>query len=368
MTPRIHLLSVRVHSLRVCGAVLTVLLAGCSHRVPYHGINAGAPVWNGRIAFDDAKARAIAETGCRTVRINFRLDGRADWDREILTTYDAIIGNAVRYKIDVLGLLSNECVNQGQEQWNDDADGDGMNEYVGRFADAAELLVNHYGDRIRRWEIWNEPSCWTQPHWQENPQKAGGSYILPRVYAHLLVETCRRLSRSEDGAMRKDRGISLVSGGLFAHEIGGAFAHAMDYMQQVYDQADLWGAFAADFGRRYPWDLFGYHFYLASDSAITPEQMDRYFEWVRRTQQANDDHAPILVTEFGWNSACKGGDEGQASNMRIAFDHLETLPFVVGAYWYQWSDDGPPQLWGLIRADGSRKPAYDEFVIQQKSR
>lgn len=348
--------------LLICGLIYSVTAKADQ----YHGMNAGAPVWNGSIEFTQAKAAAIAATGCRAVRVNFRLDGHTSWDSGILATYDTVISTALSHNLTVLGLFSNECMPVGQTSWNDDPDGDGMNAYVVNFSNTVLLLVHRYKNQIKRWEIWNEPNCWTTDPNTVDPRYAGGTYILPRVYANLLAESYKQLEYYEGRSILTDNKISLVSGGLFAHEIGGSFSHAMDYMQQVYARTAVWDWMEANTGRRYPWSLFGYHFYLASDTIITTTRLNQYFNQVRATQAAKSDFSPIYVTEFGWNSAGGAGESGQAQNMRIAYDHMETKPYIVGAYWYQWVDEPFPYYWGVTRADGSLKPSHTEFTLQNQ--
>lgn len=357
---------------RLCLSVAIGLLVSTSASGDeYHAVNAGAAVWDGAVLFTPAKAAAIAATGCRAVRINFRLDpqsGRSAWDAGLLAQYDAVVQTARAHNLTILGLLCNEAVAQGQDVYNDDADGDGTNAYVGNFGAAALLLVSRYQDNIKRWEIWNEPNAWTQPSYATDPRHAGGTYMLPRVYAHLFAETYKQLNYYAGRSVLDDHVISLCSGGLFAHEIGGGFSTAMDYMQQVYDQTAVWNGLQAATGRRYPWRFFGYHYYLATDTVITPSRLNQYFNAVRSAQSAAGDLSPILVTEFGWNSASAGGgaagEANQRDNLRIAFNHMETRPFIVGAHWYQWVDEAYPWYWGLTRGDGSRKPAHEEFVLQ----
>lgn len=330
----------------------------------YHAMNAGAPVWNGAIQFSSAKAAAIAATGCRAVRVNFRMDGHAAWDASLLAQYDTVLQNAANNNLKVLGLLSNECMPVGQAQYNDDPDGDGLNAYVTGYAQTALLLIDRYKAQIKRWEVWNEPNAWTNPNYASDPRYAGGTYILPRVYASLLSEVYKQLNYNGGRSILTDHGISLVSGGLFAHEIGGGFSHAMDYMQQVYARTSVWNWMQTNTGRRYPWRFFGYHFYLATDTAITTARLNQYFNAVRSGQSAAGDTSPLLITEFGWNSASAGGEAGQRNNMRIAYDHMETRPYILGAYWYQWVDEPYPYYWGVTRGDGSLKPAHAEFTAQ----
>ncbi len=337
-----------------------------AHADQYHGMNAGAPVWNGAIQFSPAKAAAIAATGCRAVRVNFRLDGHSSWDAGILATYDTVVQTALANNLVVLGLFSNECMSVGQDQWNYDPDGDGMNQYVIDYSTTVLLLVDRYKNQIKRWEIWNEPNCWSVDPSTHDPRYVGCTYMLPRIYANLLAESYKQLNYYAGRTILTDNGISLVTGGLLAHEIGGSFSHAMDYMQQVYNRTSVWDWMQTHVGRRYPWDIFGYHFYLATDTTITATRLDQYFNQVRGTQAGNNDPAPVFITEFGWNSASGVGESGQAQNMQIAYDHMETKSYIVGTYWYQWVDEAYPYYWGVTRGDGSLKPSHAEFTVQNQ--
>ena len=331
----------------------------------WHGLNAGAVVWNGATTFTENKASKISATGCRAVRINFRLDypTRTTWDASLLATYDNIIDRADRHGLVVLGLLSNESVLRDQTQWNAPPDADGMNAYVPAFADTALLLIERYKDRGKRWKDWNDPSCWRNPNWFNDPQNAGCTYVLPPVYANLLAETYRICELTDDRKLLSDNGITLCSGGLLAHDIGGGFSTAMDYMQRVYDQTQVWNAFETEAGRRYPWDFFGYHYYLAGGTSITTSKLNAYFNAVRNTQSANNDPTPILLTEFGWNTASLS-ETLQRNNMRTAYDHMETLSYIAGTYWYQWTDEPFPNLWGITRTGEVPKLSHAEFVTQ----
>ena len=154
-----------------------------------------------------------------------------------------------------------------------------------------------------------------------------------------------------------------MSGGLFAHDIGGSFSTAMDYMQQVYDQNDIWNAMQNDFGRRYPWDEFGYHFYISQGSSLQSSQLASYFQDIRDTQASNADPANVAVTEFGWQTAGTNTQALQRNNMATAYNFLEAQAYVTGTYWYQWTDDTTGD-WGLVNGAGQSKLSFQEFVTR----
>jgi len=331
---------------------------------PFAGVNAGAPIWGGTILFDAAKADAIAATGCRAVRLNFRLDGNTSWNTALLNKYDTIVNTAAARGFEVLGILCNEIMPVGQSAWNDDPDGDGQNAYVTGFSTTAYMLIDRYKDRIKRFEIWNEPDAWTNPNYASDPRNAGGTYMLPRVYARLLTETYLQCNWYDGRRLLTDHGVSLCTGGLFAHEIGGSnpYGFSYQYMGDVYAQA-VWDWMQSNTGRRYPWDLFGYHFYLHQGTSFSASQLASYLNAMQARKAANGDAAPILVTEFGWRSDAIS-ESLQAANLRDAFNYLKGRADVARAYWYQWQDE-PGGAWGIVRGDGSPKPAHAEFAALQ---
>jgi PKD repeat protein len=332
--------------------------------VPAVGVNPGAPIWNGSILFTDALAEDIAGAGCHAVRINFRIDGNPTWTSEHLARYDTIIQTARNHDLQVLGLICYEAVNGTQAQWNENWDTTGMNDYIVTFAETAYLLIDRYKDDVKLFEIWNEPDCWAVPP-ESNPLEPGNYYIWPRNYAHVLVETYRECVEQGGPDFFAANGVSLSTGGLFAHDIGGSFSTSRPYMTEVYDQTDIWDAFEADplnpTGRRYPWDYFGYHFYLNQGQPVSTIELMLYFNDIRTMKAIYDDGTDFLVTEFGWNTQAVS-EQLQAENLRDAYNWLRSQSDVVTSYWYQWNDgDGG---WGLVYWIGNPKPSYFEFADQ----
>jgi hypothetical protein len=197
---------------------------------------------------------------------------------------------------------------------------DGMNVYVNDFVNNAELLANRYKDQIKQWEVWNEPDAWSNPDYRNDPQHAGITYILPRVYANLFAQTYRRLNGGGNSLL-DDYGIALASGGLFAHDIGGSFSTSMPYMREVYNETATWDAFQADMGRRYAWDDFGYHFYINQGNPLSAGTLASYIDAVRSTKASNNDPADLVITEFGWQSDVGTNTEAfQRDNMATAYE------------------------------------------------
>ncbi|QQE12512.1 hypothetical protein JD969_03305 [Planctomycetota bacterium] len=326
----------------------------------FHGVNAGAPIWETNIRLNKQKIEEIASSGTRAIRVNFRLDhGYEQWDEELLKQYDYIINTARAADLQILGLMCNEATSGGQKGWNDTSKG-AKNKYVQDFAKNAALLANRYKDSINTWEIWNEPGAWNNPNYVNDPQNAGITYILPEVYAHMLVETNLALRNSRNGNLIEKYDIKLVTGGLFAHDIAGNFSTGSPYIQDVYNQKKTFKAFQAKTGKKYPWDIFGYHFYISQGTKLDPAYLNRYFDDIIKTVRANGDKSNMLITEFGWPTISLD-EEGQAENLAITYDVMESRDDVAGSYWYQWLDE-PEERRGLIY-DNVKNPkkAYIEF-------
>lgn len=324
------------------------------------GVNAGAPIWNGSILFTDALAADIASSGCRWVRINFRIDGNSTWTAAHLAKYDTIIQTARNRGLNVLGLICYEAVNGSQAEWNENYNTTGVNPYTAAFAENAWLLIDRYKNDVKRFEIWNEPDCWSVNP-VTNPLNPGCFYIWPRNYANILAETYKKCVSTGGADFFSTNSISLMTAGLFAHDIGESFSTSRSYMTSVYSQSAVWNAMQSATGRRYPWDYFGYHFYLNQGSAVSTVELDNYFSDIRAMKSQFADASPICITEFGWRSSAVG-TQMQADNLRGSYDWFRTQADVIGAFWYQWNNgDGD---WGLVYNIGNPKPAYQAFADQ----
>ena len=79
-----------------------------------------------------------------------------------------------------------------------------------------------------------------------------------------------------------------------------------------------------------------------------------------------DGDKTVWITEY---SAPTGGDLGfpvterrQAQILQRAVDLAQSYPWLGGFFWYGLRDSLNGEQFGLLRADGSRKPAYGEFA------
>ena len=342
-------------------AAAVTTMAAASHAssgVPcrFYGINAGAPIWNGTIIVDNAFSQQMAASGAHAARIDFLLDGSSQWDGAALGKYDSIIDSVLASGIEPLGLMNYGAVVGGQAQWNDDPDQDGYNAYVDSFASASQILIEHFANRIKRWELWNEPSCWSNPDWATNPQNAGCTYLLPRVFAKLMAEVYVR-----NETTLASQQISLVSGGLFAHDIGGSLTTGVDYMSEVYAQG-VWDWMESNKQRRYAWDFIGYHIYVEQGGATDGSKLAAYAEDMRQLATQNNDPAAFSITEIGWTTAAVSEDV-QAANLSTTFATFEARSDVDQVFWFSMRDaPGAGLDFGIRDGNGAPKKAVDAFL------
>ena len=208
---------------------------------------------------------------------------------------------------------------------------------------------------VGAWEIWNEADA--DLFWENGPQ--------PAAYAALLRATYPVVKA-------RDRTALVVSTGM----VGNHF----DFLQDLYDNGAA-GSF----------DVVGVHtdtpcliatpdfVYRETDGRIGRFAFTGYRE-VHHVMTRNGDGAkPIWMTEIGWNTSstapgsCRdGGGAGakpagvtqarQAEYLKDAYDCLAADPFVAVAMWFSLQDTPNRPTYdghlGLLRADGSAKPAY----------
>jgi MYXO-CTERM domain-containing protein len=307
----------------------------------------GPSVYEMKNGLDESYASHVDQAALGGLRLNFRIDGQQSWNASLLALYDQYVQKAREHNLQILGLISNESTPLGQTVWNGPHDAVCWSSaYSQTFVDTAKLLMDRYGDQIKHWEIWNEPSCWSNKDYATDPQNAGCSYILPCVYAKLIGEVFMQ-ARSIIAA----KGLHLVSGGLFAHDIGGGFQPGVDYMTEVYEQGP-WDWMEQNVGRRYPWDEFGYHLYIDQGGPTSASHLGQYLDAIEALKKKHGDASPIWMTEYGWSTS-NLSEQQQADNHELALGVFEARPELERLFLFKVDNyDG----WGLFRDDWMPKP------------
>ena len=308
----------------------------------------GPGVYNLQNGLTEQYAQAVDQAGLGGLRLGFRIDTQTTWDQALFDQYDAYLAVAREHGLDVMGIVLYESTTEGQASWNSGYDAMGMSPYVQLFVDTAKTLFSRYGDQIKNWEIWNEPNAWTNASYATDPTNAGGTYILPLVYSKMFAEVFVQAQSTITS-----KGLHLVAGGLFAHDIGGSFSPATDYAAQVYQQGP-WDWMQANYGRRYPWDAFGYHIYIDQGGATSSAHIQQYLDAIHTLQTQQSDSSPLWITEFGWQSPSPVSDAQQASNIDTALTLFESRADVGRTFVFKVDDYAD---WGIFDTGWTAKPA-----------
>jgi hypothetical protein len=320
--------------------------------------------------------RHMHEAEASWIRLNFRLGAcYKDWvsrgcnGRTALETYDEVVDIALTNGFQILGLVGHEAWPGEQKDWNaanaEHTGGSGDNPYLRRFADdAVTVLATHYRQKIRSWEIWNEPNAWTERDAQGKP--VGGSFIYPSGFAWALTRGYEAIKLARPDAV-------VVSGGLFGHDLGDPallFARdacptgipsGADYLCATYEMGLRHVGWQPG---RYPFDRIGQHIYIDGGGPTSEEKLRAYLEDVRDAYllyEGPDTRKSTDITEFGWSTAGMS-QETQAENLLTAYDTFRQVGYVARAYWFHAQDVPEANLfYGLTDASGRKKRAFTVY-------
>jgi len=186
--------------------------------------------------------------------------------------------------------------------------------------------MRRYGDTIKSWEIWNEPNAWSSSGYADDPAHAGGTYIVPQVYAKILAET------------------SLQNAGVIAAQ-------------------GVWDWMQANTGRRYPWDGAGYHVYIDQNGPTTGDHLMQYIDAIQALKVQYGDYTPLWITEFGWQT-WNVPESVQAANIDVALQTFESRGDVARTFVFKVDDY---DSWGLFHDYGGPKPAVGVYQAHTAS-
>jgi hypothetical protein len=324
------------------------------------GLDGNRPVENGVPAWRVHPPDFMAGTGTGYVRINFVLDRWSSPDEDgWLQVYDTIVNGLKERGIEIYGLIGHETVHeQPGDNFRNARENAAANAWLDRYTKNFVTVVEHFRDRVKVFESFNEPNDW---HGQ---QKA---WIHPYWFAKMLERIYRAV---------KEQGftdVTLVSGPLLAHDLGGAqneTSMATKYLKDTYQagkEKHGWEDVLSSFGS-YPLDGIGYHLYVREGAESTPEDIQRthkkYLDAISGIVQQQDvADKKIYVSEFGWQSAAS--EEFQARSLKAGFESLRKDPRVALAIYF-CTQDFPGKQYGLCRPDKSRKPAHNAFLEQAR--
>ena len=219
------------------------------------------------------------------------------------------------------------------------------------YAEALSFVVSRYRGRVAAWEIWNEPN-------HKDYFKADD--VVAR-YADLV-------KAGYPAAKAADPGATILAGSLADADF--AFTRAL-----------------LDRGMGGHFDAWSVHPYSGDRSPLDPgpdqwiqNSFVRGVPKVRETLLAAGEDKPIWLTEFGW-STCTYRDgpsyancvspQRQADYLAEAYTKMRSWSYVPVGIWFNIIDtsDAPGdrlENYGLLRHDGSEKPAYGAFAAMSR--
>jgi hypothetical protein len=259
-----------------------------------------------------------------------------NFDANMVNAYDALLADAAAANIDTLGILI------GAPEWAQD------DRYLGgayRVPRGLELawndpnntwgqfvfqIVNRYKDRVRAWEIWNEPNLtefWPAP---------------PELFAQLMRVAWQAAKAADPNA-------TVVLGGIYR----GANIPFIDAMFKALRAIDPNGANA------FYHDVIGYHLYDGGHCSVFDEiQYLRAYFW--GPQVGNK---PLWITESGIRVR-ETPEAGFATPAESASFFITNYAYSLASgaqryYYFRAVDDDPnaAQLWGLLKNDGTARPS-----------
>ena len=342
---------------------LAALLAPAAAHAAVPGVNiAGAPT-------QDRVDEALA-TGAKQIRIfalwsDFEPSGPSDFpnpsdhnQRNFVDTFDAAVT-----RINSSGAKP-VLVVVGTPSWANGSSGvwvppTSVQDYASFFGE----LTARYGTQVAAYEVWNEED--ESSFWKPGPDAARYAAMLKAAYA---------------AGKRGDANANIVLGPLTGNNY--------PFLEQLYAN-----------GVKGSFDGVAVH----TDTACLDRGPDAFYREngrlarftflgyreVRASMLAQGDDKPIWMSELGWSStggaanSCSRGtfanqkpdgvsEADQARFLTQAYGCLAQDPYVVAADWFTFRDTAnlsPDELnhYGLIRANGQKKPSYDAFAQVARS-
>lgn len=339
-------------ALSVLAAVWLTVVAVPDARATEAGIDVGWVVANGEVI---DRLPAVDTLGVRWVRINFRLDAwssptdatpRGSAGLTWLQAYDRIVDAFIARGYQVYGLINDEAVASSHPH--------GSDAWIADYVANATAIVGHFKNRIRVYEITNEPNDY-----------AGGSSARfePRAFAKILQDTYLEVKHHDGHIDDRCWQVDLVSGALFSFD-GNSGAN---YLAQVYSvgRTELaWDWTRAQTGS-FPLDGVGYHIYVAQgDDSPVEDVRTAMFEnlgEMRSVVVANEGFVkPFYVSEWGWRADAVG-ELGQAERMQAGFEALDDHGDVALGLYFALQDF-PDNPWGVFDDAMNRRLVADRLA------
>lgn len=335
----------RLSSIAGLTIVFTMLMtfAGATRSAPSAASNDSAFGVNSHIASrypDPARlqgpADAVSQTRAGWAREDFQFyriepqDDAYEWE-----FHDNAVNLLTARGVNIIGLL-----NGPTPGWA--AQGQPSNDFyppnADKFAEFAGAVVARYKDRVRYWEVWNEPD--NDRYWKTGPSAAAYASLLKAVYPAIKAA---------------DPNAQVLAAGLVSPE------PATSFLQEMANNG-AWGSF----------DVVSLHPYTDPKSPEAGQIGSAGAGQVRALVERLG-NKPIWATEYGWSTqpGDRGGNvvsEDEQANYLVRGAVLLRAAGVERVLWYNLKDTQSGDGLGLLRYGSgaidyrSQKPSYRAFT------
>ena len=281
-------------------------------------------------------AALMKEAGIRFVRMDFLWADIEPKQNEFdFAKYDRIVETLTRYNIKILGLLEYTPPWQNK-RWNAPPD-------PALYVKFATAVVKRYKDKVKYWEIWNEPD--SPSYWSPQDDMKTYTVLLKTVYPALKKEdsTCK-----------------VLMGGL-------ADTYSIR-LKQIYKNG----------GKDY-FDIVNIHPFMDPLMPNAIGKVRNAYRGVYKQMEASGDaHKEIWLTELGcpgvvtptkengWWQGMSPTEQGQAEWVETVYTKCLEWKGVKKVFWAFFRDTpghfkNGVDYFGLIRDDFSKKPAFEAY-------
>ena len=253
--------------------------------------------------------------------------------------YDSIVDSLSKNNIKILGLLNYSVPWASPTgKWNNPSADNQL------FIEYARKVIRRYKDRVKYWEVWNEPD--SAIYWVQQDGLQSYCHLLKEVY--LLAKT-------------EDPGCKILNGG---------FANGILSVNRLYDNG------AKDY-----FDILNIHIF---ESPLNPQAIKavKAYVWLayKVMKRNGDSDKKIWVTEIGcpgvksglkvknWWLGRNPNERQQKDWLKQVFSQLFKCESVERVFWAFFRDCNEHwkngiDYFGLVRWDYSKKPAF--FAYQE---
>ncbi len=270
--------------------------------------------------------------------------------------YDQLVDGFLARGVQVYALVSSGITSAAGTQDSDT--------WQTGFAADATAVVAHFKDRVRVFEIYNEPNNFTS---------AGVPALDYSPFAHLLARTYQSIKGDHLGDACWQ--VTLLSGPIYSGDPNNGGTGA-DFLANTYDAGIHdwgWEAIRSATGS-YPLDGAGYHIYVVQSATDAPTinaavntNITGFASALQTAEGAAEGASTkkVWVSEIGWRVGPVTAAD-QANDMQAGFATLASSGVVPLAIWFSLQDFDANDQWGLFTGPpygaSTAKPSLAELT------